>query len=95
MISIDRLRRLQTLARRNRRGTVAVVTAVATPLIVGFAGLGVEVGSWQTSKRTLQTAADAAAGSGAPTPGMAATPAAGRRGPEAGGSCAARRPRSA
>jgi hypothetical protein len=65
MISLDRLRRLQALVRRNRRGTVAVVTAVATPLIVGFAGLGVEVGSWQTSKRTLQTAADAAALSGA------------------------------
>lgn len=65
MISLDRLRRVQNLARRNRRGTVAVVTAVATPLIVGFAGLGVEVGNWQTSKRTLQTAADAAAGSGA------------------------------
>lgn len=64
MISLDRLRRLQTIARRNRRGTVAVVTAVATPLLVGFAGLGVEVGSWQTSKRTLQTAADAAALSG-------------------------------
>lgn len=54
----------QCVARR-RRGTVAIVAAIATPIVVGFTGLGVEVSTWHANKRMLQTAADAAAASGA------------------------------
>ena len=53
------------IARRARRGSVMVVTALTIPVAAGFAGLGVDVGLWETNKRSLQTAADAAAISGA------------------------------
>jgi hypothetical protein len=49
----------------DRRGAILAVTAVAMPTLVGFAGLGVEVGIWYVDKRDLQTAADASALSGA------------------------------
>jgi hypothetical protein len=49
----------------DRRGAILAVTAVAMPVLVGFAGLGVEVGIWYVDKRDLQTAADASALSGA------------------------------
>ncbi len=65
MKRIDLLDKLRQRMLRSRRGTVAVMAAIATPIVVGFAGFGVEVGTWHTSKRTLQTAADAAANSGA------------------------------
>lgn len=65
MKRFDLLGNLRQRMLRSRRGTVAVMAAIATPVVVGFAGLGVEVGTWHTSKRTLQTAADAAAASGA------------------------------
>ena len=51
--------------RRSRRGGIMVMTAVMMPIIAGFAGLGVDVGIWETNKRSLQTAADSAAISGA------------------------------
>lgn len=47
------------------RGATAAVMAVAMATIVGFAGLGVETGLWFSQKRHYQTAADAAAISGA------------------------------
>jgi hypothetical protein len=50
---------------QDRRGALLATTAVALPVIAGFAGLGVEVGIWYSDKRELQTAADAAALSGA------------------------------
>ena len=49
----------------DRRGALLATTAAALPVVVGFAGLGVEVGMWYSDKRDLQTAADAAALSGA------------------------------
>ncbi|HEX2115236.1 MAG TPA: pilus assembly protein TadG-related protein [Alphaproteobacteria bacterium] len=57
----DRIARLI----RDRRGALLATTALALPVIAGFAGLGVEVGMWYSDKRDLQTAADAAALSGA------------------------------
>lgn len=49
---------------RDQAGVTAVVFALMLPMIVGFMGLGVEVAMWYDGKRTLQTAADAAAMAG-------------------------------
>ena len=46
---------------KDRRGNVAVIAALAMPLIVGGAGLGVEVGYWRFDQLRLQQAADASA----------------------------------
>ena len=46
---------------RDRRGVVAVAVAVLLPVLVGFAGIGVEVGLWFAVQRQNQSAADAAA----------------------------------
>lgn len=46
-------------------GAIAPLTAILLTVVLGFAGLGVEVGLWQLERRTLQGAADAAASSGA------------------------------
>ena len=50
---------------RDRRGYVAVVVAIALPVLIGFAGLGVDTGLWYTMKRQNQSAADFAATSAA------------------------------
>src|ERR1044071_1173735 len=42
-------------------GAVAVVTAIALPLLLGFGSMGVEVGHWYLTQRQMQGAADAAA----------------------------------
>src|SRR3954454_8482439 len=44
-----------------RKGTVAVVSAMALPLLLGFVSLGVEVGHWYLTESQMQGAADAAA----------------------------------
>lgn len=49
----------------DRRGLTAVTFALSLPVIVGSAGLGVEVGYWFFEERRLQTAADLAANAGA------------------------------
>jgi Flp pilus assembly protein TadG len=46
---------------RDRRGVVAIAVAVLLPVLIGFAGLGVEVGMWFWIQRQNQSAADAAA----------------------------------
>jgi Flp pilus assembly protein TadG len=46
---------------RDRRGAVAVAVAILLPILIGFAGLGVEVGLWFRVQRQNQAAADAAA----------------------------------
>ncbi len=45
----------------DRRGVIAILLALTLPIMIGFIGLGVEVGMWFMFKRGLQTAADAAA----------------------------------
>jgi len=45
----------------DRKGGAAVLFAVSLSGIIGFAGLGTEVGSWYLTKRTMQSAADSAA----------------------------------
>jgi len=46
---------------RDRRGAVALAVAVLLPVLIGFAGIGVEVGMWFWVQRQNQSAADAAA----------------------------------
>jgi hypothetical protein len=50
---------------QSRRGLTAVMFALSLPVIIGSAGLGVEVGYWFLEERRLQTAADLAANAGA------------------------------
>lgn len=45
----------------DRAGNVAVVTALALPVVLGAFGVGAEAASWISAKRALQNAADAAA----------------------------------
>ena len=46
---------------RDRQGTVALAVAVLLPVLIGFAGIGIEVGMWFAVQRQNQSAADAAA----------------------------------
>jgi Flp pilus assembly protein TadG len=46
---------------RDRHGAVAVAVAVLLPVLIGFAGIGIEVGLWFAVQRQNQSAADAAA----------------------------------
>ncbi len=57
-------RTLRALA-RDQRGVISILFALLLPLMLGFIGLGVEVGYWFQKHRDLQAAADAAAVSGA------------------------------
>jgi Flp pilus assembly protein TadG len=50
---------------RDRRGVTAVFVALAATVLIGFVGLGAETGLWYAVKRQDQSAADAAAISGA------------------------------
>src|SRR5579875_563707 len=54
------LRRAAALG-RDSGGAIAVITALALPLIVGLAALGSEAGTWYVARRTMQGAADSAA----------------------------------
>jgi len=45
----------------DRGGNIAIITALAMPVVIGMAGLGVEVGYWYYLTRGMQNAADAAA----------------------------------
>lgn len=42
-------------------GTVLTITALAMPVLIGFAGLAIDAASWFVQKRILQASADAAA----------------------------------
>jgi hypothetical protein len=46
---------------RGRRGAVAVLVALTVPVLIGFAGLAVDLGMMWNMKRQMQNAADAAA----------------------------------
>lgn len=54
-----------TALMRNRAGTTAVVFGLSLPMLIGGAGLGIDVGYWYFKQRELQTAADLAANAGA------------------------------
>lgn len=51
--------------RREEGGTIAIMTALAMVVLVGFIGIGTEVGLWYAERRAMQTAADSAAMGGA------------------------------
>jgi hypothetical protein len=51
--------------RRAERGSMAVIIAIMLPVLIGFAGLVINVGSWYLTQAQLQNAADAAALAGA------------------------------
>src|SRR5919107_4509602 len=44
----------------NRSGSVATMTALAMPALIGVAGLGAEVSYWYLVQRSMQNAADSA-----------------------------------
>jgi Flp pilus assembly protein TadG len=44
----------------DRRGATAITTAVAATMLLGFAGVGIDIAVWQTTKRNMQGAADQA-----------------------------------
>ena len=50
--------------RRDQRGNVLVLTAAGLPLLLGCAGLAVDVAQWVLAKRQVQSAVDAAAMAG-------------------------------
>jgi hypothetical protein len=50
---------------RDRSGSYVIITALLMPVLIGFAGLGTEVGLWLYKHRYLQHAADSAAVSAA------------------------------
>jgi len=45
----------------DRRGNIAILTALLMPVVIGGFGLGAEIGYWFYSTRAMQNAADAAA----------------------------------
>jgi Flp pilus assembly protein TadG len=47
--------------RRDSRGNILVIFAVALPMVIGALGLGVEAANWHQTKQSLQNAADEAA----------------------------------
>ena len=42
---------------RDRSGSVAVMAALAMPVLIGVTGLGVEVSYWYLTQRSMQNAA--------------------------------------
>jgi Flp pilus assembly protein TadG len=50
---------------RDQSGNYAVLTALTTPVLLGIAGLGTEVGVWSVKHQTMQSAADSGAVSAA------------------------------
>lgn len=58
---------MKVLARffQARGGNIAITTALAAPVIIGFCGLGADAGYWYYRQRDLQGAADIAAYDGA------------------------------
>ncbi len=60
LTSIAILSRLSALA-SDRSGNVAIITALAMPVLVGAMGLGGEVGYWYYRQQEMQSAADSAA----------------------------------
>ena len=46
---------------KDKSGTIAVLAALAFPVVIGMAGVGLDASSWMMTRRDLQTASDAAA----------------------------------
>lgn len=63
--AVDMIRRHLSRFLRAAEGSVFPLMAIATPILLGMAGMGLEAGNWYLDKRAAQTAADAAAYSAA------------------------------
>jgi hypothetical protein len=50
---------------QDQRGATAITTALVSIVLIGFVGLGTEVGMWYSERRAMQTASDSAAMGGA------------------------------
>jgi len=50
---------------RDRTGGLLIFAAIAAPVMIGAAGLSVDIGLWYANKRLAQSAADSAALAGA------------------------------
>src|SRR4051812_43594431 len=50
---------------RDRSGATAVIIGMMLPMLVGFGGMAVEIGTWYSAQHRLQAAADGAAFSAA------------------------------
>ncbi len=50
---------------RDRTGGIFVFAAIAAPVVIGAAGLSVDIGLWYANKRLVQSAVDSAALAGA------------------------------
>src|SRR5688500_1838911 len=46
---------------RDRSGATAITMAVMSTVLLGFAGAGIDIAMWETTKRHMQGAADQAA----------------------------------
>src|SRR5204862_8149864 len=57
--------RLASRFGRDDRGNYLILTALMSPALVGFVGLGADYGLWTQSHRAMQNAADSAAVSAA------------------------------
>ena len=67
------------MPKNNEKGQVLVTAAVGLVVLLGFAGLGVDVGVMRYQKRLQQTAADGAAVAGAVDLSFGSTPTTGAR----------------
>jgi hypothetical protein len=59
------LKALFSRYRSSSRGNIAIISALAMPCLVGFCGMGADVGYWYYRQRVLQAAVDIAAYNGA------------------------------
>ncbi len=66
-MSVLKLAEILRRGRSEQRGSMAIVIAIAMPILVGFLGLGVDVTNWYLATRKVQTAVDSGAISGALT----------------------------
>ena len=58
--------RLRTLFKRGERGQAIIIVALLLPVLLGMAGMAVDIGSYASERRTLQNAADSIALAAAP-----------------------------
>ena len=61
MGTLSRFAALIARFRRSRAGNVAIIASMALPALIGFCGLGSDIGYWYYRQRVVQAAADIAA----------------------------------
>ena len=61
LLPIARSSRTRAQAQRRQRGAVAVIVALSALVLLGFAGMAIDVGRLYINRTELQSAADACA----------------------------------